>query len=284
MGRSFFILSLVIVVLLAGCVDVKEESQSTSSSSSPSPQTPTTSESSSSSTLPPTVDVPGTIVIDGNPADWADIPVFIEEGVGDVRTEYGGDPVVEFDVAEIKLARDDSYLYVFVSLARGLKETFTKKGASASVIGIIYLDADNNRATGGQEFFSDVGGLDALISLWSGVTDESTGSSVSGGAYLTDAEGPFSYFIVAYPSLIEAGEEDISMDFSNKMSSKDDPAKIAYAGRSLELRVSLEDAGLDGSYRGPVRAFFSEHGDGSWGAGEDTFTEEVVKPIPVLTQ
>ncbi len=285
MDNPSFILSFVLVILLAGCIEVKEEPPPTSSSSTLPPQIPPTSESSSSSSspLPSVSDVPSAIIIDGHPTEWNGIPVFIGEDVGDVRTEYAGDPVIEFDVAHIKLARDDTRLYVLVSFARDLDETFAEKGATASVIGTLYLDTDNDRATGGQEFFSDVGGLDALIEWWSGVVDESTGSSVSGGAYLTDADGPFSYFITAYPSLHEAGEDDIDMGFSMKLSTKDDPASMAYVDRSLEMQIPLEEAGIAAGTNRPVRAFFSEHGDGTWGAGEDTFTDEVVKQIPVLS-
>lgn len=58
-----------------------------------------------------------TITIDGDDADWAGIPPVVEDPVGDEEPEYAAIPGT--DLANVYMARDDTYLYFRMTMHDG---------------------------------------------------------------------------------------------------------------------------------------------------------------------
>ncbi len=121
------------------------------------------SESRKTSTFPPTTadveiaqlftdydKISASITVDGKPDDWAEIPVLIEDVVGDTRPP---------DFKSLKMAMDDNTIYFLVEIVGWSEGEGFKKvpvtigpmkgpGTFQGVCGKIYLDVDNLQITG----------------------------------------------------------------------------------------------------------------------------------------
>jgi len=94
--------------------------------------------------------ISASITVDGRPEDWAEIPVLIEDGVGDTRPP---------DFKSLKMAMDDTSIYFLVEIVGWSQgESFRKvpvsvgpmkgDGLYQGICGTIYLDMDNLPTTG----------------------------------------------------------------------------------------------------------------------------------------
>jgi hypothetical protein len=224
------------------------------------------------------------IAIDGKAGDWSGIPVLIADPKGDVRESFMDEAAYEFDITDLKMALGEKDLYVLITFAQPILETCEKNGrqkpgeAHAKTVATIFVDADNNKATGGEEFFSKRGGFESKIEIWSGVAKEDGSMSVSGGAYMTDVESgaPLKYFLEIIPSRYNPAENELKTDFSQKMQSDETPEYVAFASNALEARIPFEKVGTLMKDAKALRVLLSESGSGM---GEESFSEEVVAQI-----
>ena len=224
--------------------------------------------------------------------DWQNIPVFIQDVAGDVRTSYAGEEVNEFDVKTIKIAMDNTYLYMLVEFVQDFNYYFDLNGEQSKTVGVIYLDTDNDENTGGEEFFSKVGGFESRIDIWSGVGIKGTGNYAGMGSSLSDIstledinfeEAELEYYMVYTPSKYDESTDSLNIDFNKDVRSTLQETLIAYTNNYLELTIPLIDVDIQFENNKTIRAVFSEKGSGSWGSGEDTFSDEVIAEIPLWT-
>lgn len=209
------------------------------------------------------------INIDGNIDDWINIPVFIDDRVGDIdvyrqvtdgtQTDTGAIKITgrsyQYDVKEIKIANDPDNLYILIELAHDLdyyfrknKEFYTLGGS----IGKFYIDTDNNRYTGEEEIFTKLTGFEKEL----GVVVSTTLNYEYSVSYWLDLL-PF-YFSKRY-----------------KKDSSEDKDYIAIAKNFIEMKIPLQE--IEISQGQTIRVIFSEAG--ARGSFAEQFSEEMIKKI-----
>ena len=221
------------------------------------------------------VPVLGDITIDGNPTEWTDVPTFVLDKEGDVMTTFAGEDVWEFDVSRIKLATDENDLYVLFEFADSVDYYVKTNENRAKVIGTLYFDVDDDKSTGGEEFFSEKAGFESRLDIWSGVKKEDGGASVSGDAFLG---GDFDlaelvYFMEVFTSKFNPETNSLNMSFQKKIRSDEKSDLIDYDERYIEFKVPLEDINMKNKKGGTIRALFVEKGSGLGEYEEETYSE-----------
>ena len=203
---------------------------------------------------PPPPSTYATINVDGNPADWAGIPVAGTDPTGD------GTP----DIASLKVANDDDYLYVLVQY-NGAVDTNTLNG-SPSVF--LSLDNDANTATGFNIYGLNQIGAD--VSWQNDFPFAQDAATFNRGAVFTNgAAGISPYF-----SNTTVQEYRIARNATYSIGGG--PAQAVFPNNTIKL-ASWSDHGSAAEFAGAVNyAFQSNPNDAayeSWRAGKFTAPE-----------
>ena len=149
------------------------------------------------------------IAIDGEADDWADVPVFAVITHDDwVFVNYG--------VEDIKMARDDEYLYVCMRLCQGIRERFDNQVSgsgrpSSGAIGYLRISADS-----------------AKYSVWL-----PTGFRIQSSPEGTSSKPTADFELCRIRS-------DGDSESLLKKESIGNPDFIAFSGKHLELKLPLE--------------------------------------------
>jgi len=245
--------------------------------------------------------VPTAIAIDGDATDWAQVPVAIVDPRGDVQEEsFDGKKLFEYDVTNIKLAHDGVFLYVYMEFAQDTDFTFSINKEYSKKIGRFFFDVDNDAATGGKIFFTEVTGFEGILEIDSGVKCEKEGWSVWGGTFISEipAGSAFESFMSISPGVYDAQTKALNGSFLKRIRSDKQTDRVAVNGTFLELKVPFEEVGIPvyaqkgasarkgtGGER-QIRILFSEEGSGNLAmlgnaqdGPKDNFSEEILWQI-----
>lgn len=273
-GKNMFTIGVVLIVITClvasvGCIGGKTKTTPDLKTESPG------EEPGDVRNIP----VTDSINIDGGADDWSDIPVFIVDAPGDVRTTHAGKTVHEFDVTNIKFATDRDDLFVLIEFARDVDYYFEANKEHSNRIGTFFLDTDNSKNTGGKEFFSKVGGFESELNIDSGVKGGKT-TVYSGTSLVNLPDGTELEPFVAYHAAIqnETVEYTPITFASDSAASHKSPDLIAYNANFIELKVPVEDLNIQPDDNAIIRVLFSELGSGT-GMGESTFSYEAIGEI-----
>ncbi len=141
------------------------------------------------------------------------------------------------------------------------------------------MDTDNNKNTGGKEFFSKVGGFESELNIDSGVKGGKT-TVYSGTSLANLPEGTeLEPFVVYHGAIQSETTEYTPITFaSDDKASHKSPDLIAYNANFVELKMPVEDLNIQPDNNTIIRVLFSELGSGT-GMGESTFSYEVIGEI-----
>lgn len=117
--------------------------------------------------------------------------VELKDSAGDVKS-HGGDPGK--DVVGLKIASDGANLEVTVSLGKDIG--YYLEGHKAGDVIQLYLDTDNNEATGGQPFWGSKKGFEYLVGLRTCIAYRGGGEACAGGIKGFTPERYFSSYVV----------------------------------------------------------------------------------------
>lgn len=210
----------------------------------------------------------GSFKVDGDVSEWKDVPVFIQETAGDIKSYTDvsdgsmndlGEFVItgrsyQYDVTDVKLSSDSDNVYILIELADDLNNYF-QKNKEASFRGgnicVFYLDLDNRPDTGETEQITKLGGFEKSLSV---VVSTTLGFNYS-----------ISYWLDALP-----------FDFSKRYekNSKKDSDFIAIENNYIELRIPKRILGVSSGQT--IRVVFRESGAA---LSPEGFSEETVKTI-----
>jgi len=211
-----------------------------------------------------------TALIDGKAEEWRNIPIFIPEDVEDIDifenvtlTENGVQKVIKsynYDVKAIKIMGSPDDLYISIELADPLDDYFKRNRenkAPGGAIGTIYIDIDNNKSTGGEEFFTNLAGFDKKLTVL-------TKTSLSGDYSVM-------YWLETYDA------EENRFDFFNMFEKEfnRDPDYIGVSENFIVIRVPSNEIGI--SKGQTIRVIFSEQG--AKGSCDESFSEEIIKKL-----
>jgi hypothetical protein len=161
---------------------------------------------------------------------------------------------------------------------------FDMNKEQAKIIGEIYLDTDNDENTGGEDSYLYAGGFECKLDVWSGVKNNDTETSVSGGGRLTDytEETDLHYFIQYIPSLYDESENSVSdfpIAFDKGVTSHTQPELVAFNDNFIEFKTPLDHVDIEYRDDRIIRALFSERGSG---LGTESFSDEAIRQIFIL--
>jgi len=180
-----------------------------------------------------------TIIVDGNNADWASVPVFMNGGIHSARRSDSCD----FDVQQIKFAQDGANIYVLVEFAKPLSECFGQK-CSAHDLVTFMIDNDNNKETGGEEVSYQLAGFEHRITL----AAQTRGEGASCSAYPAYALDNFDE--------IKKLQRD---PFTNKIPLTEyNSPLIRYSGTTVEFKIPMEKVQLPKTSEKAFRVIYTE--------------------------
>ncbi|MFH1691976.1 MAG: DUF5684 domain-containing protein [Candidatus Omnitrophota bacterium] len=164
------------------------------------------------------------LVVDGSADDWAGA-LFVFDEVGELLPVSSD----RFDVKKIYIAQDKTNLYFLITLKQDIVDYFAKSDNTGSYIAEIYLNTDNDAATGcsGIKLFryGEISGYDCEITVSSGWKAASEG----GKAFVS--------YSILFPT--EKRDSFYLKDAGHKSVSLDKDSLIAFSGNTIELSVPL---------------------------------------------
>lgn len=203
---------------------------------------------------PPPPSTYATINVDGNPADWAGIPVTGTDPTGD------GTP----DIASLKVANDNDYLYVLVQY-NGAVDTNTLNG-SPSVF--LSLDNDANTATGFNIYGLNQIGAD--VSWQNDFPFAQDAATFNRGAVFTSGAAGIS------PYFSNTTVQEYRLARNATYSIGGGPAQAVFPNNAIKLAL-WSDHGSAAEFAGAVNYTFQSNPNAaayeSWRAGKFTAPE-----------
>jgi len=208
------------------------------------------------------------ILVDGNPNDWVDIDVFLNEEKGDIREYipvFGSDKKqYQFDVSAVKIFVDEENFYLLLELVDEV-ENYFKKNAEQEIFGTpgiaeIFIDIDNDKTTGGNISRTNLEGFEKqlTVDIWM--------DSITHKRWLGYAVNNYNPIDETFSYIFD--ENDPFFSFSKQ--SKYDEEFLVFSKNYVEIKIPSDKIEI---FKGQtIRLIFNEKGD-------DKLSDPVIKKI-----